>query len=63
LNQKLEEAVNQQEFQQAAAVRDERDRLKKSKDWLLHDKARDAVVHVELVEVVVRDLAMDAPTA
>ena len=63
LGRKLEEFVDQQDFQQAAAVRDERDRLKKSKDWLLQDKARDAVVHVELIEVVVRDLAVETPTA
>lgn len=63
LNRKMEEAVDQQDFQQAAAARDERDKLKKSKDWLLQDKARDAVVHVELVEVVVRDLAAEAPKA
>jgi ATP-dependent Clp protease ATP-binding subunit ClpC len=63
LAEKLEEHVNQQDFQQAAVVRDEREKLKKSKDWLLQDKARDAVVHVELIEVVVRDLAVDSPNA
>jgi ATP-dependent Clp protease ATP-binding subunit ClpC len=61
LNQEKEEAVGNQDFDRAAALRDQADKLKKSRDWLMHDKARDAIVNETVVEEVVRDLTNGQP--
>jgi ATP-dependent Clp protease ATP-binding subunit ClpC len=56
LNQQKEEAVAEQNFQQAAEFRDRCDKLKQSKVEQMRDKLRTAIVDVATVEEVVRDL-------
>jgi ATP-dependent Clp protease ATP-binding subunit ClpC len=56
LTQEKEDAVAKQEFDRAASLRDQGDKLKQSRDWLMHDKLRNAIVDVATVEEVVRDL-------